>query len=166
MNKLLKLTIMFILMPLPAPAQRVIQTNEPKPDFPKVSILLPVKCQADTLDRGFFLEGGFCPQDYSYIGIGLYEKIRLGEHFISIMDAKMVTDGIDIYNRIRLGVGLRYHRFHFLAFMPQFNQKNWKQFNTPFGVDVVYDTHYLMCAISVDIYRDTTALTLRVRFQR
>lgn len=133
--------------------------------FLSVTTLATAQSSADTLDQGFFVEAGICPSYQSSIGLGFYEKINIGDHFHTIMDAQLSYDGLDTYTRLRFGLGVRFKSLQIIGYIPQFNQKNWGGYNTPVGLDLVVDQKYLMLAASFDIYKDRIILTLKVRGQ-
>ena len=133
--------------------------------FLSVTTLASAQSPADTLDRGFFTEVTYSPQYRSSLSIGGYEKINIGEHFHAIMDIQIMYDGLDVYDKLRVGVGARFDNLQTLVFMPELNQKNWGTYNTPWCIEFVVDKKYLRFAASCEIYPDRAILSMKVRVQ-
>lgn len=126
---------------------------------------LSATAQRDTTDRGAFIEAGISRQDGGYVGIGVYEKVDFGKRMWAMMDYRVAVKGEELNSRLRFGIGVKYKKLRLIAYMPQLNQRNFGEYNTPFGFDIFEDREHIITCLGIDFYKDATVLTLKVRFQ-
>lgn len=149
--------LLILLLSTPGLAQRVTETNK----VPLHS-LVPIPTFHTTL--GFFTETGVGERGFD-IGAGAYERFDIGRHLIALLDTKVSWDGQDNYFRVRGGLGVREKSFYVLAVAPQFHQRNFREFSTPFGIDMGLDRRFWSLVVNCDIYRDRPVFFVRARWK-